>query len=69
MSAKESIFTHALSVTDRALLTEALSSLLRERSNAFKIAAGVAISKGRKIPDVAEFGLSDILRLSRQLLM
>jgi hypothetical protein len=69
MSAKEPFFVHALSCTDRALLAEALTLLLRERSGAFRIASDVAMSKGREVPDVAEFGLSDILRLSRLLQM
>ncbi|EEA03436.1 hypothetical protein BH160DRAFT_1291 [Burkholderia sp. H160] len=50
---------------DRALLEEALSALLAERSRAFRIAHDVAIAQRRTPPSVEEFELSDILRLQR----
>ncbi|MFB9128637.1 hypothetical protein E2553_05230 [Paraburkholderia dipogonis] len=52
---------------DRAFLVEALELLMRERSNALRIATDVAKARGDRAPDVQEFGLGDILRLSRQL--
>ncbi|MGF6654947.1 hypothetical protein OKW34_005537 [Paraburkholderia youngii] len=50
---------------DRALLEEALSALLAERSRAFRIAHDVAIAQRRTPPSVDEFELSGILRLQR----
>ena len=46
---------------------EALELLIRERSNALRIATVVAQARGERVPDVQDFGLDDILRLSRQI--
>ncbi len=52
---------------DRRLLADALAALLRERSSAWRIAARIARARNRPSPDPGDFGLTDILRLSRQL--
>ncbi|SDR51687.1 hypothetical protein SAMN05443245_6995 [Paraburkholderia fungorum] len=52
---------------DRKLLADALGALLRERSCALQIASDVAAVKGERGPTVTDFGLPDILRLSRML--
>jgi hypothetical protein len=66
-----SLHDHALSSNvsqrERAFLVEALELLMRERSNALRIATAVAKARGDRLPDVQDFGLDDILRLSRQL--
>lgn len=67
MSAQDPIFARALSSVDRDMLSEGLAALLRERRTAFRIASDVANANGRPQPDVHEFGLPDILRLSRLL--
>lgn len=56
-----------LSEKDRKLLMDGLTALLRERSLAFEIASNAATSAGRRKLDVRDFGLPDILRLSRNL--
>jgi len=50
---------------DREILEQGLSALLRERSIAYEIAAKVAGERGLDRPNVHDFGLPDILRLSR----
>ena len=57
----------ALSEKDRQLLVDGLAALLRERSMAFEIASHAATSSGGLELDVHDFGLPDILRLSRNL--
>jgi len=58
---KNAVFTP----TDREILEQGLSALLRERSIAYEIAAKVAVERGLARPNVHDFGLPDILRLSR----
>jgi hypothetical protein len=57
----------ALSADDRELISQGLSALLRERSIAYQIAVQVAASRGHSRPKVSDFGLPDILRLSRMI--
>ncbi|MFT4066762.1 hypothetical protein [Paraburkholderia sp.] len=57
--------TDHFTATEKQLLSEGLGALLRERSVAYEIAERVAISHGVPRPDVADFGIPDILRLSR----
>ncbi|NIF56051.1 hypothetical protein F3J19_28870 [Burkholderia sp. Ax-1724] len=54
-----------LTVVDREILSEGLCALLRERSVAYEIATKVALAQGLAKPNVRDFGLPDILRLSR----
>ena len=54
-----------LTAADREILSEGLCALLRERSVAYEIAAKVALAQGLAKPNVTDFGLPDILRLSR----
>ncbi|NKJ49018.1 hypothetical protein CIC12_20210 [Burkholderia sp. SG-MS1] len=56
-----------LSVQETKLLVDGLGALLRERSVAFEIARDAAVSRGQEGLDVRDFGLPDILRLSRLL--
>ncbi|HEY2020317.1 hypothetical protein, partial [Paraburkholderia sp.] len=56
-----------VSERERAFLVEALELLMRERSNALRIATELAKARGDRVPEVQEFGLDDILRLSRQI--
>lgn len=56
-----------ISSRERSLLIEALDLLMRERSNALRIATVVAKTRGERLPNVRDFGLDDILRLSREL--
>lgn len=60
-------FTHTdfLTAADREILSAGLVALLRERSVAYEIAAKVARAQGLDKPNVTDFGLPDILRLSR----
>jgi hypothetical protein len=67
MSAHDSFLASNVSPSDRAFLVEALELLMRERSNALRIATAVAAARGERLPDVQDFALDDILRLSRQL--
>jgi hypothetical protein len=67
MSAHDRFLASNVSPRERAFLVEALELLMRERSNALRIATAVAASRGDRLPDVQDFGLDDILRLSRQL--
>jgi hypothetical protein len=55
----------ALTTADREIISQGLTALLRERSIAYEIAVQIAISRGLDRPDVRDFGLPDILRLSR----
>lgn len=50
---------------DREILAQGLSALLREWSIAYEIAVRVASERGLAQPNVHDFGLPDILRLSR----
>jgi hypothetical protein len=50
---------------ERDLLSEALSTLLAERSRAFRIAREMAVARRREPPTVEDFALSHILRLQR----
>ncbi|WP_035942134.1 hypothetical protein [Caballeronia glathei] len=59
------IGSDALTVADREIISQGLTALLRERSVAYEIAVDVALSRGLARPDVRDFGLPDILRLSR----
>jgi hypothetical protein len=67
MSAHHHAIGANVSQRERAFLVEALELLMRERSNALRIATAVAKARGERLPDVRDFGLDDILRLSRQL--
>ena len=67
MSAREEALVASVSKGDLALLAEALQLLLRERHIAHRIATSVAITRGERKPEIHEFGLVDILRLSRQI--
>lgn len=67
MSAHDRFLASNVSPRERAFLVEALELLMRERSNALRIATAVAAARGDRLPDVQDFGLDDILRLSRQL--
>jgi hypothetical protein len=55
----------ALTAADREIISQGLTALLRERSVAYEIAVEVALSRGLARPDVRDFGLPDILHLSR----
>ena len=55
----------AISQEERELLSEALSTLLAERSRAFRIARDPAVARRREPPSVEDFALSHILRLQR----
>ncbi|QCP54300.1 hypothetical protein FAZ95_35655 [Trinickia violacea] len=57
----------SISDDDRALLVEALDLLLRERTGAHRLSREIAMSRGEREPDVCEFGMVDILRLSRKI--
>ncbi|MFM0139359.1 hypothetical protein [Caballeronia grimmiae] len=59
--------SEALTAADRKIISEGLTALLRERSVAYEIAANVALSRGLARPDVRDFGLPEILRLSREI--
>jgi len=65
--AHEVIRAGTLTDADRQVLGEALAALLRERSSALRIAAKIADATGGRLPNVGDFGLPDILRLSRAL--
>lgn len=65
MTSKDFAGPEDLTVADREILSQGLDSLLRERSIAYEIALKVALSRGLDRPDVVDFGLPDILRLSR----
>jgi hypothetical protein len=67
MSAREKALVASVSKGDLALLAEALQLLLRERYIAHRMATSVAITRGEREPEIHEFGLVDILRLSRQI--
>jgi hypothetical protein len=56
-----------LTTTDREVISQGLNALLRERSVAYEIALKVALSRGDVRPNVSDFGLPDILRLSRMI--
>ncbi|WP_233858498.1 hypothetical protein [Paraburkholderia sp. HD33-4] len=65
MSETISFQAESLSAADREILSQGLSALLRERSIAYELAVKVAVSRGLGQRDVCDFGLPDILRLSR----
>lgn len=65
MSSSDFVKSDVLSAADREILAQGLSALLRERSIAYEIAMKVAVAKGLDQPNVDDFGLPDILRLSR----
>ncbi|MDR5761352.1 hypothetical protein [Caballeronia sp. LZ035] len=67
MSAHDRFLASGVSSRERAFLVEALELLMRERANALRIATAVAATRGDRLPDVQDFELDDILRLSRQL--
>jgi hypothetical protein len=67
MTSCDFTYLETLSAADRALLSDGLSALLRERSVAYELAVKVALSRGHAQPNVDDFGLSDILRLSRMI--
>ncbi|MGF6924329.1 hypothetical protein [Paraburkholderia sp. 40] len=67
MSAYGQVIGAKVSQRERAFLVEALELLMRERSNALRIATAAAKARGDRVPEVQEFGLDDILRLSRQI--
>jgi len=55
----------SISTEDRTILVEALAVLLRERSNAHRLAIEIAAARGERGPDISDYGVLDILRLSR----
>jgi hypothetical protein len=61
------LWTGLMAEAERELVVSALEALLRERSNAYRIAEAAALRTGREPPNVADFGLTDVLGLSRQL--
>lgn len=65
MSSSDFVKPDVLSADDREILAQGLIALLRERSIAYEIAMKVAVAKGLGPPNVDDFGLPDILRLSR----
>ena len=67
MSVYDQVIAANASQRERAFLVEALELLMRERSNALRIATAVAKARGERVPEVQDFGLDDILRLSRQI--
>jgi hypothetical protein len=67
MSVHDRFLASNVSSRERAFLVEALELLMRERSNALRIATAVTTARGDRLPDVQDFGLDGILRLSRQL--
>jgi hypothetical protein len=54
-----------LTPAEREIISQGLNALLRERYRAYEIAVKVALSRGHTQPSVSDFGLPDILRLSR----
>ncbi|MCP3728716.1 hypothetical protein M3I53_37500 [Paraburkholderia sp. CNPSo 3272] len=56
----------SMSTQDRSILAEALAMLLRERSYAHRLAIEIAAARGEQGPDISEYGVVDILRLSRE---
>jgi len=56
----------SMSTQDRTILAEALAVLLRERSYAHRLAIEIAAARGEQGPDISEYGVVDILRLSRE---
>jgi hypothetical protein len=67
VNSTDQTYIDSLTAADREILSEGLCALLRERSVAYEIAAKVALAQGLVKPDVSDFGLPDILRLSRVL--
>jgi hypothetical protein len=67
MSVSDQVIRANATQRERALLVEALELLMRERSNALRIATAVAKARGERVPEVHDFGLDDILRLSRRI--
>jgi hypothetical protein len=67
MSGYDQVIGAKVSHRERAFLVEALELLMRERSNALRIATAIAKARGDRVPEVQEFGLDEILRLSRQI--
>jgi hypothetical protein len=65
MTSNKFIGPDDLTAADQEILSQGLDSLLRERSVAYEIAVKVALSRGFDRPNVTDFGLPDILRLSR----
>jgi hypothetical protein len=65
MSCSDIDKSDVLTAADREILAQGLSTLLRERSVAYEIAMKAAVAKGLDQPNVGDFGLPDILRLSR----
>ncbi|MPW21924.1 hypothetical protein GCT13_34965 [Paraburkholderia sp. CNPSo 3157] len=65
MSRTNPFQSESLTAADREILAQGLSALLRERSIAYELAVKVAVARGLVQPDVCDFGLPDILRLSR----
>ena len=67
MSRTELAEPEALSSSDRVIIAQGLKALLRERSVAYELAVSVADARGHARPDVRDFGLPDILRLTRMI--
>ncbi|TCK84069.1 hypothetical protein E2553_44945 [Paraburkholderia dipogonis] len=57
----------SLPMNTRALLNEALDSLLRERINALRIASAAAVARMQPAPTVGDYGIADVLSLQRLL--
>lgn len=65
MSATNALEPTSLTSADREILAQGLRALLRERSSAYELAVKVAAARGLVQPDVSDFELPRILRLSR----
>jgi len=55
----------AVSDDDCLILADALAVLFKERACALRLAAAIATARGERVPDAHDFGLTQILRLSR----
>lgn len=67
MASRNSSGQGVLTEADREIISQGLNALLRERSMAYEVAVKVALSHGHIQPSVSDFGLPDILRLSRMI--
>ena len=55
----------AVSDDDCIILADSLAVLFKERACALRLAAAIAAARGERVPDAHDFGLTQILRLSR----
>jgi hypothetical protein len=56
-----------LSESERMLLREALTTLRRERGQAWNAACDAAEARGKRHPSLRSYGIDDIRRLARRL--